>query len=220
MANEIYGEFQYGAITPIPTLYTDPLGQLLGPSLPSSLAEALGGAEGIRVGAAPLAIASVIPAVLGAAGISVPAALTGIIGAGVAGYGALQALGLGEGGGLFGMNILGGDETMVSGVPLGGPGLAEPPARMVVKEWRANQAQFYLLTDGRIAVYSRTKRRWKVYRPQKMAVIGKNMPSHRNLTRLRRNLKRHTDDAKTILKITSPGSLAKPKRHHYHRRGR
>lgn len=47
----------------------------------------------------------------------------------------------------------------------------------------------------------------RVMRVPSIAHIGKNMPSHKQITRLRRNLKRHTADAKTILQITSPQSL-------------
>lgn len=61
-----------------------------------------------------------------------------------------------------------------SPVPLGGPGLPEPPAWMVAKEWKVNGAQFYKLIDGRIAVYSIKKKTWKVYRPPKHIVISKN----------------------------------------------
>jgi hypothetical protein len=45
---------------------------------------------------------------------------------------------------------------------------------MVTKQWVANQAQFYMLLDGRIAVYSKRKKRWKVYRPARNLVISRN----------------------------------------------
>lgn len=86
-----------------------------------------------------------------------------------AGGGAILGGLLGGGGGGGGGQVIPG-----SNVPLGGPGLAEPPAYMVAKEWHANNAQFYMLTDGRIAVYSKSKRRWKVYRPAKNLVISRN----------------------------------------------
>lgn len=60
------------------------------------------------------------------------------------------------------------------GVPLVGPGLAEPPAEYVVKEWNTGTAQFYMLADGRIMVYSKKKRRWKIYRPAKHIVVPRN----------------------------------------------
>ena len=87
--------------------------------------------------------------------------------------------------GLFGANALdlfgnNPQQTIGGNIPLGGPGLAEPPANMVVKEWRANGAQFYKLLDGRIAVYSTRKGRWKVYRPARNLVISRN-PKVRDL---------------------------------------
>ncbi len=146
------------------------------------------------------------------------------LGALIAANPALSAL-LGGGAAALGgaglVNYLFGTETVQTNggtLTLGGAGLKEPVA---VKQWVANNAQFYLLADGRIAVYSRKTGKWKTYRPQKMAVIGKTMPSHRMITRLRRNLKKHTADDRTILGITSPKSLRVARRHFsYHRRGR
>ncbi len=102
--------------------------------------------------------------------------LARLFGYGAVGYGAAQVLGLGEGGGVGGVNILGGQEGMIPGsmVPLGGPGLPEPPGYMIAKQWTANGAQFYMLLDGRIAVYSVKKRRWKLYRPARNLVISRN----------------------------------------------
>lgn len=58
-------------------------------------------------------------------------------------------------------------------------------------------------------------------RTPSIAHIGKNMPSHKMLTRLRRNLKKHADDARTILKIVNPRSLRNRRDdHHHHRRYR
>lgn len=87
-----------------------------------------------------------------------------VVGGAVAAYGAYQLL-TGEGEG----QLMAG-----RGVPLGGPGLPEPAARTVVKEWNTGTAQFYLLTDGRIAVYGKKKKRWKVYRPARHIVVSKN----------------------------------------------
>lgn len=157
-------------------------------------------------------LGGLIPLLGGLFGASgMPAWLATLLGVGAAGYGVYQGLGGGEGGGLFGMNLLGDPATTIPGtnIILQGPGLAEPYPAMIVKEWVANGSQFYLLTDGRIAVYSKSKKRWKAYRPPKLAVIGKNMPSHRMLTRLRRNLKRHKDDARTVLKVVDPTGYAK-----------
>lgn len=165
------------------------------------------------------AVTGGVPAVAEALGVSLPEGVLAALGAAGALYGAYQALGGGEGGGLFGNNLLGGDVSTIPGtnIILQGPGLPEPYPQQIVKEWHANGSQFYLLTDGRIAVYSKKTGRWKAFRPPKLAVIGKNLPSHKMLTRLRRNLKRHTDDAVTLLKVTAPNKLAKPK-HHYYRR--
>lgn len=68
----------------------------------------------------------------------------------------------------------GGNNQVINNIPLGGPGLAEPPAQQVVKEWETQGAQFYLLTDGRIAVYGKKSKRWRVYRPQKHIVVPRN----------------------------------------------
>lgn len=125
----------------------------------------LPGGNGVGAGAFPAAAMAALP-------IGGPWAT--ILGLAAAAFGAYQMLGGGEGGGLFGTNILGGDNTVVSGVPLTGPGLPEPPNYMVAKQWKANGAQFYLLIDGRIAVYSKSKKRWKVYRPAKNLVISRN----------------------------------------------
>lgn len=163
--------------------------------------------------------AGLIPAALGAAGIATPAWLLAALGIAGAGYGIYQALGGGEGGGIGGINLLGGDTTYRNGIPFGGPGLAEPPASMLLKEWHVNydwgRLQYYLVqmpTRGRkIACYNTRTKRWKIwnFNPPHLAVIGKNMPSHKNLTRLRRNLKRHGADARTILKLVSPTGYAK-----------
>jgi len=164
-----------------------------------------------------------LPGALGALGLSLPAWLAAILGVGVAGYGAYQALGGGEGGGLFGLNVLGGDQSMLGGVPFGGPGLAEP--LLPYKEWHITingvTLQFYSVKTARgrkMFCYNTKTKEWSHWTPQKMAVIGKNMPTHRAMVRLRHNLHRHTADARQILKITSPKSLRTPARHYGHRR--
>ncbi len=169
-----------------------------------------------QAGIGPLAA---IPAIAGALGL--PAWLAGIIGVGAAGYAGYQALGGGEGGGLFGLNILGGDEFAMGGLEFGGPGLPEPTEPYT--EWHVGNKQFYYVKqytstgafkNGKVAMYNRDTKRWKVWTLPKpsLAIIGKNRPSHRMLTRLRRNLSRQTADAKTILKITSPHSLESHRR--------
>lgn len=175
-------------------------------------------------------VAGLLTNTLGALGVSVPGWLATILGVGAAGYGVYQALGGGEGEGLFGNNLLGGDESSVDGIPLGGPGLAEPPAQYVLKEWSrdtaAGRVQYYRVQlpgwrKPKTAAYYTAFKRWVVFKAPHLAVIGKNQPSHRQLTRLRRNLSRHSADARTILKITSPTSLATPgekrRRHSYRR---
>lgn len=177
----------------------------------------LGDIPGLNQAGLPIAGAlAAIPAAAGALGLSLPAWLAGALGVAGAGYGAYQALGGGEGGGLFGNNLLGGDEFTIGGVPFGGPGLPEPPASMLLKEWHVNfeglgfQLQYYLvqLPNGRrkIAMYHTGKKTWKVWNwtTPRLAVIGKNMPSHKNIVRLRKNLAKHRADADTILKLTSP----------------
>jgi len=157
---------------------------------------------------------------------SLVAVIGGAVGAGATVYGALQALGLGEGEGLFGLDILGGDVQYVDGIPIGGPGLAEPGAEILQKEWHVNYdwgtLQYYLVVKPGtkrkyIMLYNTATKKWKAWpwHAPSLAVIGKNMPSHRMLTRLRRNLSKHSADARSLLKITSPKSL---KEHRYRRR--
>jgi len=171
----------------------------------------------------PAALAA-IPASLAALGISLPASIVTALGLAGAGYGVYQALGGGEGGGLFGTNILGGDESVFDGVPFGGPGLPEP--LLPYKEWHittnGTTLQFYRVSTERgtkMFCYNTKTKKWTTWRPQKMAVIGKNMPGHRTLFRLRHYLAKQSADAKTILKITSPKSLRQPHHRYYHKRG-
>lgn len=192
----------------------------------------LGAGAGIIGGTT--AMTSVGTTALTAAGALLPA-LAGVGGtlgtiAGVAGtaYGALQALGLGEGGGLFGNNLLGGDTSYINGIPLGGPGLAEPPAEMVEKEWHVNydgfKLQYYLVRmpsgGKKIAMYNTRTKKWKAWswRTPRLAVIGKNMPSHKMIVRLRKNLSKHRADAETLLKLTSPQYAAYKSRKRSRRR--
>lgn len=120
-------------------------------------------------------VTAIVP-ILAAAGVTVPAWL-------------LAAVGLAVGAGAVAKQV----ETHYVNVPgpgwlaLGGPGLKEPPAYMVVKEWRAGEAQFYKLIDGRVAVYSRKKGTWKVFRPQKHIVLSRN-PKVNDLIRADRKI--------------------------------
>ena len=187
---------------------------------------------GIGGGAAPLGLVggaqprqeviggAALPAVIPAVGAALPAvlpALAGIAGVAAAGWSIAQLLGFGQGGGLFGNNLLGGDEFTQGGLEFGGPGLAEPLAPYT--EWQAGNKQFYHIPQytstgksagAKIAMYNKDTKKWKVWRLPKphLAVIGKNMPRHQMIVRLRKNLMRHTADAKTILKLTNPGALA------------
>lgn len=161
---------------------------------------------------------------IGALGTSLGIPAIGTIAAAGAGlYGIAQAFGLGEGEGIFGVDLFGGDTQYRDGIPFGGPGLAEPPSDWIIKEWHVSypntRLQYYLVQrpgskSRKIAMYNTRTKKWKVWawRKPHLAVIGKNMPSHKQMTRLKRNLVRHTADAKTLLKLVSPGSLKPPKR--------
>lgn len=159
------------------------------------------------------------PAVGGGTALQTALRYLGIAGSvGGAIYGGLQALGLGEGGGLFGNNLLGGDVLDVGGVELSGPGLPEPSPSQIIKQWTVHYdwgaLQYYLVQTGvrsrKILMYNQRTKVWKAWRfnPPHLAVIGKNMPRHQMITRLRRNLRRHRADADTIMKLTSPTYVA------------
>ena len=157
------------------------------------------------------------PLAMGAGGVLV-AALGQAGQAAGAGAGTGQILAAGALGGAGALAMSNGNgKVSIGGVPLGGPGLAEPPANMVAKEWKIRfdskqgdfNVQYYQLIDGRMMSYNQRTKRWHIWRPKKMVVIGKKLPSHQMLTRLRRYLKKHADDAKTILKITNPTLLSK-----------
>ena len=102
-----------------------------------------------------------------------------------------------------------------------GPFLEEPPSEFLVKEWHRTidaadgdfRLQYYLVKlpnrPYRIWMYNTKTKVWKSWGIPKPAVIGKNMPSHKMLTRLRRNLKKHAADAKTILMVAQPTTYAK-----------
>lgn len=161
-------------------------------------------------------IVAAVPAV--ATAIGLPAALA-------AGLGAAAGYFLGEwdptGGG-------GGGKQMIGPVPLGGPGLPEPPAGMVAKEWKIRfdskqgdfNVQYYQLRNGRMVTYNQRTGQYKTWKPYKMVVIGKKIPSHQQITRLRRYLKKHQSDAKTILQITNPTAYARQLGYKKHKRRR
>lgn len=117
-------------------------------------------------------------------------------------------------------------DFMLGGVYLQGPGVKEPPPAMVAKHWTQRfdsprgdtKVEYWILVNGTWVSYNHRTGRYKKWRPQKMAVIGKNMPSHKMITRLRHNLSRHAKDAETILKLTKPHRIAQPKRRRYRAR--
>lgn len=205
---------------PLPVFTPQPERGVFEPLLPGvgigAGAGFIGGAGQMTPEPPVVQVAGAIPAVAAGLGLTLPPALvTGLAVAG-AGYGLFQALGGGEGGGLFGLNILGGDDFSLAGTEFGGPGLSEP--MVPYTEWHSGNKQFYYVSNadagktgkgGRVFMYNTDTGRWKHWplRPPSVAMIGKNMPSHKQITRLRRNLRKHSADARTILKITSPTSL-------------
>ena len=106
-------------------------------------------------------VGALLPWLLKAVGGILPTSWSGLLGGAAAGVG----LGMLADGSNNNQSIVGGN------IPLSGPGLPEPPNWMVAKQWKVNNAQFYKLIDGRIAVYSFKRRTWKVYRPAKHIVI-------------------------------------------------
>jgi len=191
-------------------------------------------------GELPEVEAGVMPSVIGLGRqLGLPAAVMTALGIAGGAYAGYQALGGGEGEGIFGMDVLGGNGQRIPGtqIGLGGPGLAEPGPGTgwnLLKEWHVNydwgRLQYYLIQKigavGRysnryIAMYNTRTSIWKAWRwvPPKLAVIGKNMPRHQMLTRLRRNLSRHKQDAKTLLKYVDPLGYAKDRGYrHYGKR--
>ncbi|KKL87475.1 hypothetical protein LCGC14_1934330 [marine sediment metagenome] len=158
---------------------------------------------------------ALIPLAIGAAARYLPRALPWIGGA-IAGAGLGGLLGEENG-----TELSPGDPY---GVPFKGPGLKEPGGKYLLKEWHIRMdskegdfnLQFYLTINDRgtkrIYMYNQRTKGWKTWPMPRLAVIGKNMPSHQMITRLRRNLKRHSDDAVTILKLTAPGKLESTRR--------
>lgn len=87
-----------------------------------------------------------------------------------------------SGGGGGNAVMLGGGDFMINGVVFQGPGEKEPYPGMIAREWKVNNAHFFLLVDGRIAVRSYKTGRVRVYRPAKHIVLSKN-PKVRDLIR-------------------------------------
>lgn len=66
------------------------------------------------------------------------------------------------------------------GVPVGGPGVPEPPQRMIAKQWKTKAfsntigeywVHFFRLVDGRMMCYNAAKREWKMWRPKKPLAV-------------------------------------------------
>ncbi len=72
------------------------------------------------------------------------------------------------------------------GVPVGGPGVPEPPAAMVSKHWQITayspkaaflglggsfNVHFFALVDGRVMSFNPLKNQWKMWRPKKPIVL-------------------------------------------------
>ncbi len=139
----------------------------------------------VKIGVAPnpYALATTIPALAAAGGGGLTAA--GIGAAVTAGIGGLFDM-LSPGWGVFQSQNQGqslqGASFGPGGVPLGGPGLAEPPAGWVAKEWHIQlnsksgsfQLQFYRLIDGRVMCYNQRTKGWKIWKPSKPMVISRN----------------------------------------------
>ena len=73
--------------------------------------------------------------------------------------------------------------TSLSSVPFGGPGVPEPPAGMVAKQWKTKAfsgtkgeywVYFFKLIDGRIICWNEAKREAKMWRPKKNMVLSNN----------------------------------------------
>jgi len=169
-----------------------------------------------------------MPAIGGAGG------LVGIAG-GVAGIGNFLMqnwpaiagmLGLGAAGGAAGAGItslisgalggggVGGGAVSVGGVPISGPGVPEPPANMVSKQWvtlaHSNTVgnyyiYFFKLIDGRIMCYNPAKKEWKIWKPKKMIVLSPD-PRMSQIKKLDRVYNR---TMRTLAKKTKALKLAK-----------
>ncbi|MBA7672898.1 hypothetical protein ES703_81085 [subsurface metagenome] len=176
-----------------------------------------GGTTGVEPQIMEAGFGALVPLAIGAAAKFFPRALPWIGGA----LGGAGIAGMFDGGAEPGTELQTGAQY---GVPFGGPGLKEPGGKYLLKEWHIRMdskegdfnLQFYLTMNDRgtkrIFMYNQRTKAWKTWPMPRLAVIGKNMPSHQMITRLRRNLKRHTADAVTILKLTSPGKLESTRR--------
>jgi len=196
----------YGEQNGTPFVFTQPAAPPPQPGPPPDVyGTPLGYANGI---APPMATPMALPAAGGLLSLGVQG-----LGAGIGSYLATQ-----QSNGQGSLPYVPGSQY---GVPFGGPGLAEPGGKYLLKEWHIRMdskdgdfdLQFYLTINERgtkrIFMYNQRTKAWKTWPMPRLAVIGKNMPSHQMITRLRRNLKRHKDDANTILKLVDPTGYAK-----------
>ncbi|GAI15734.1 unnamed protein product, partial [marine sediment metagenome] len=125
-----------------------------------------------------------------------PLAFLGLLGGAAGGYLAGQTLPEAIGTGI-GLSTAAPVVAAPEGLPLVGPGVAEPPTMMVKKTWvqhvfgRVNgsakemKLHFYALVDGRIAMYHAYKKYWTVWRPKKNIVLSSN-PRLKDLRKLDR----------------------------------
>ena len=76
-----------------------------------------------------------------------------------------------------------GATTLGGTVPFGGPGVPEPPAGMVAKQWKTKAfsstkgeywVYFFKLIDGRIICWNEAKREAKMWKPKKNMVLSNN----------------------------------------------
>ena len=146
----------------------------------------------------------------GIAGAATAGALSGALGAGLgAGYG--LGLGFGESA-TPGTGVAIGHEGVVNGIPVGGPGVPEPPKQWIAKEWNVKvdskqhgtfRMYYFSLIDGRQMSYHSPTKTWKIWKPKKHIVISSN-PRVKMLSKLNRLNKR-------VEKMLKPYQPKKPR---------
>ena len=92
----------------------------------------------------------------------------------------------------------GGRQIAIDGIPVGGPGVPEPPKYMIAKEWNVKvdskqygtfRMYYFMLHDGRCMSYHSPTKGWKIWKPKKHIVISSN-PRVKMLSKLNRLNKR------------------------------
>lgn len=168
----------------------------------------------------PAGVVTTAVKLLPALGNILPPALMALLGGGALAAGAGALAGAVGGGGLFGST----GAMMVDGVPLGGPGVAEPPQAMVRKAWKvmvhANRGvlgaltgasnwwiYYWLLHDGRVLMWDAGNNRAKIWRPRKHIVISSN-PRLSNIRKLDRTYKKVQKMVTRYSKKTSFAAVA------------